>query len=777
MKINQVYKSIIKYPISTLLNVLSLVIAFSGIISIMLYVSYEKSFDKHHENYDQIYSVLFGKEGKSITAAFSPVLRQNVPNISAITPVWFRKCYVSKVLSKNKDDFHWVSSVYAKNDVFDIFTHHFIFGDKTDALSKTKTVVLTKSLSNKIFGDANPVGETITIDKENFLCTGVIDDLPETSSIKTECFISYETLLQQENSFANRWNEWSFMIFIKINKAENYENVRKSINDIEEINERFNEQIANNNGEDLLYLQPIKDFHYSGSSMFVTVSKTTLSVLQLLAFILAIMGMVNFINLLSSQAMQRARVYSIKRILGASRLSVIFRIIIESIIISLFAFGIALLLHSFLYPYLENLLQISHLDFGGREHWYFYFIVMTIVYAVMVSIYPAFYITSVDVSQSMKGSSQFSGSGKTIRNTLLVLQFAFTIILIIGSIAIEKQISYWHNFDIGIQKENVIYLRTTQDIRKHHKAFAQELIKHPNITEFTYSRFVPGGVGMNWGRTVEGQNISVFSWPVDNNFLDFFDIEIIDGRNFSKNAEADKNAYILNQTAVKEFGWDKPTEKTIFGFRKENNVIGVARDIHFASLKDDIQPMLFWLRDNGTHTLMLKVSEGNYPEVISHIEKTWNTFEKNVNFNYRFLDDSMNDLYKKEEGIAYFIEFVALWCILLSITGLLGLAIFIARQRTKEIGIRRTNGASIRGIVFMLNNYFLRWIVIASVLAIPVAYFAINEWMANFAYRTEISWWIFAFAALLTLIISMLAVSIQAYRVARKNPVEALRYE
>jgi putative ABC transport system permease protein len=282
---------------------------------------------------------------------------------------------------------------------------------------------------------------------------------------------------------------------------------------------------------------------------------------------------------------------------------------------------------------------------------------------------------------------------------------------------------------------------------------------------------------MNWGRTVEGQNISVFSWPVDNNFLDFFDIEIIDGRNFSKNAEADKNAYILNQTAVKEFGWDKPTEKTIFGFRKENNVIGVARDIHFASLKDDIQPMLFWLRDNGTHTLMLKVSEGNYPEVISHIEKTWNTFEKNVNFNYRFLDDSMNDLYKKEEGIAYFIEFVALWCILLSITGLLGLAIFIARQRTKEIGIRRTNGASIRGIVFMLNNYFLRWIVIASVLAIPVAYFAINEWMANFAYRTEISWWIFAFAALLTLIISMLAVSIQAYRVARKNPVEALRYE
>lgn len=776
-KLKSILKSIIKYPTSTALNIISLIIAFSGIITLVLYVSYENSFDKHHENYDQIYKVIFGKDGTSITAAFAPVIKQNVANISAITPVWYAYHYASKTLSENKDDFYRVSSLYAKNDVFDIFTYNFIFGDKTDALSKTKTVVLTKSLSTKIFGDANPVGETVTIDKENFICTAVIDDIPETSSIKTECFISYETLLQKENSFANRWNEWSFRIFIKINKEENYADVLKGINSIEEINERFEEQIADNKGENLLYLQPLSEFHYSGDSWFVLANKTTLNVLGLLAFILAIMGMVNFVNLLSSQAMQRARVHSIKRILGATRLSIIFQIILESVIISLFALGIALLLHSFLYPFLEKILQIGHLDFEGREQWYLYFVGTTIIYAVIVSIYPAFYITSVDVSQSVKGSFQFSGKGKTIRNTLLVLQFTFTIMLIIGSIAIEKQINYWHNYDIGIQRENVVFLRTTHDIRKHHKAFAQEIIKHPNITGFTYSRFAPGAVGMSWGRTIEGQNVNVVSWPVDENFLNFFDIEIIDGRPFSKNTEADKNTYILNETAVKEFGWDKPTEKKIFGFLKENDVIGVAKDIHFASLKDDVQPMLFWLMDKGTNTLMLKVSEGNYTEVVSHIEKIWNVFEKNVNFNYQFLDESMNDLYKKEEGIAYFIEFVALWCILLSITGLLGLAIFIARQRTKEIGIRRTNGASINQIVFMLNKDFLRWIAIAFVLAVPIAYFAINEWMKNFAYRTAISWWIFVFAAFLTVVISVLAVSVQVYRVARKNPVEALRYD
>ena len=224
-------------------------------------------------------------------------------------------------------------------------------------------------------------------------------------------------------------------------------------------------------------------------------------------------------------------------------------------------------------------------------------------------------------------------------------------------------------------------------------------------------------------------------------------------------------------------GWENPMEKTLFGFEGQNDVIGVAKDIHFASLKEKVEPMLFWLRKNATGTLIIKVSGGNYTEIISHLEKTWNAFEKNANFNYKFLDENMNDLYIKEEGIANFIEFVALWCILLSITGLLGLSIFMARQRTKEIGIRRTNGASIHEIVIMFIKDFLKWIIIASVLAIPIAYFAINQWMESFAFRTDISWWIFVFAVLLIVIISAVTVSIQAYRVARKNPVESLRYE
>ena len=453
------------------------------------------------------------------------------------------------------------------------------------------------------------------------------------------------------------------------------------------------------------------------------------------------------------------------------------QIIIESMLISLSALLIALLIHNLLFQSIEDVLQIDGLSFAGREYWYFYFIAMAIVYGFVASLYPARYITSTHIAQSIKGIMKFSGKGKRIRNILLVLQFSFTIMLIIGSIAINKQIFFWHNFDTGINTESIVYLNTTRNIREHSEAFAKELLKDYNITDYTYSSFVPGAVWMKWGRTIDEQNISITCWPVDERFLDFFDIEIIEGRKFSKNIEADKNKFILNEAAVKEFNWDKPLEKIMQGFDFEGEIIGVAKDFNFSSLKEKIQPMQFWLTDGRKYKILLKIHNGNITQTIKHIEKTWNNFEKEATFDYTFLDEKLQAQYSREEGIAYFIEFVALWSILLSITGLLGLALFIARQRTKEIGIRRANGASIKEILIMLNIDFIKWIIIAFIIAVPISYYAVDRWLENFAYKTQISWWIFAFAGILTLLLSIFAVSIQTFRVARKNPIESLRYE
>ncbi len=772
----KIFQSIKRYPVSTGLNVMSLIIAFSGIITLLLYISFENSFDKHNENYDTVYKIQVGSDGGTVPAIMSKVIKRDVPEVVAITPMWFNNSLFSLPKNNDKSKFYSKSMMYVNNDVFDIFTFDFILGNKENALTKPNTVVLTESLSKTLFGDINPIGKEVSIDYQLYTCTGVIKDLPKTSSFYTDCLLSFETLLQQENSWVDKWSEWSFVIFAKLNKNETPENIIPKLNGIKEIEERYKDE-GEATLDDFFYLLPLKDLHFTNTGMFSYANPTVLNVLYLLAFILAIMGIVNFINLLTSQAMQRAKSFTIKRVLGASRLNMTSQIIIESVFISLFALLVALIIHNLFFQSIEDILQIDGLSFTDRDYWYLYFIALAIIYGFVASLYPARYITSTQITQSIKGVMKFSGKGKRIRNVLLVLQFSFTIMLIIGAITINKQIFFWHNFDTGINTESIVYLNTTRNIKDHSEAFAKDLLKDKNITDYTYSSFVPGAVWMKWGRTINEQNISITCWPIDERFFDFFDIEITEGRKFSENIEADKDKFILNEAAVKEFNWDKPLEKIMPGFDFEGEIIGVAKDFNFSSLKEKIQPMQFWLTNERNYVIMLKISNGNITESIKHIENTWNNFEKEATFDYKFLDEKLQAQYSREEGIAYFIEFVALWSILLSITGLLGLALFVARQRTKEIGIRRANGASIKEILLMLNYDFIKWIVIAFIIAVPVAYYAVNKWLENFAYRTELSWWVFALAGVFTLFISVLAVSVQTFRVARKNPVEALRYE
>ena len=771
----KIYQSIIKYPVSTVLNMLSMVIAFSGIITLVLYVNYENSFDKHNTNFERIYKLQIGKDDGTLPAVLTPILKENISDISAISPTWDRRYWMSTEKNADKDQTYNLSCMFATNDFLDIFSFDYVFGTKKDALTNNQTIVLTQSYAQKLFGNINPVGKKVFLENRYFTCTAVIKDLPKTSSFNTDCFLSFETLWQFDNSFAKDWSEWSFHIFLKLNNNNDRADVLAQINNIDRIKQVYSDVgIKEQEG---LYLQPLKELHFSDTGYFKTVNKTVLDILILLAIILAIMGIVNFVNLLTSQAMQRAKSFAVRRVLGGSRRSSIIQIVTESVVVSLFSLIIALVLHRLLFPYFENILQINGLSFDGREIWYLYFATFAFVYGVVASIYPAWFITSAKVSQALKGLFLFSGKGKLTRNILLVLQFSFTIMLIIGSIAIEKQINYWHNFDTGFKNENVVYLQTNENIINHKQAFTKELLAHSNIIEYTYSQHIPGHVGMTWGRVVDEQYISITCWPIDEHFLDFFDIKIVEGRKFSNNIGVDKNKFILNQSAVKVFGWDNPLEKKINGFSFEGSIVGVAKDVNFSSLKETVQPMQFWLTDERQNVLMLKISNGNITETIQHIKNVWSKFEPDLNVDVEFLDDSMNKLYKKEEGIAYFIEFASLWSILLSLTGLLGLAIFIARQRTKEIGIRRTNGASISEIILMLNYDFIKWILIAFVIASPISYYAISKWLENFAYKTPILWWIFILAGVLTIVLSVLAVSIQTFRVARKNPVKALRYE
>ncbi len=774
--IKQIYLSIVKYPLSTFLNLLSLIIAFSGIITIILYVSYQKSFDKQNTYYSTIYQLQIDNEESTLPAVISPILRKNVSDIVAISPLWFNIGTIS-AHNQSQADTYYASVFYANNDIFKIFSFDFINGSDKDALKQPLSIVLTQSLAQKLFGEENPIGKQVNFNGQNYKCTAVIKDLAETSSIQTECIISFETLLKQENSFAKKWSEWSFRIFLRINSSDNYNHVLKAVNSIKEINSVLHEDLENvSENDSFLSLQALSKLHFTESGQFKTINPLVLNILIILMIILAIMGIVNFVNLLTSQAIQRSKVFSIKRILGANKSQLLIQIIIESILISLVALSIAFVLHAYLYPYVEKILQIKGLSFQNRSYWYIYFVLMTIIYSLIASIYPAKYIASANVIQTVKGTYRFSSKGKFIRNSLLTLQFSFTILLIIASIGIEKQINFWHNFDIGIQKDNIVYMRTSSNISKHEDAFVKELLNNPHITEYTYSSFVPGGVGMMWGRTINNQQINIYCWPVDEHFIDFFGIKIKKGRKFSS-IKADKNSFIINEKAAAKYNWDKPLEIIMQGFDFEGPVIGVTENFNFSSLKEQVAPMQLWLTDTRHSVLCLKLSGGNTSAVLSYIKKTWKKFEPDLDINLNFLDESLNAQYQKEEGIAYFIEVIALWCILLSLTGLLGLTLFTARQRTKEIAIRRVNGATVLEIIRLFNREFIKWVILAFFISSPIAYYLILKWIENFAYKTSISWWIFALSGFSVFLITVITVSIQTLIIAQKNPSKSLRYE
>ncbi|MBE0649771.1 MAG: ABC transporter permease [Bacteroidales bacterium] len=781
IKFKSIYKGIIKFPVSSGLNILSLIIAFSGIMTLILYVTYENSFDKYNQNYGSIYQLRVNKASFNLPALMSGIIGKNIPEIENITPFQFSNTEVTTEKLKNQNTNYNVQELYAGNSIFKIFTLPFLVGNKETALNQPNTVVLTHSLSLKLFGKTNPTGKKVWLHNHEYTVTGVIQDIPKTSSFTADCITSFKTLTQDPNSAANRWDEWSYYIFCEISPKADAKEVTQKINQIPELKKQV---ISDTPGNIIhIFMSPLSDLHFSQNKYyFQTVSRTVLNILVLLAVILAVMGIINFVNLSVSQAGEKAKGFSIMRVLGAGKEVIILQVLVESILISLVALALAFIVHSIIYQPIENLFDISGLGFSGRWAWYFYFIILAVVYGIVAGSYPAFFVSSSQILSSTKGSSGFSKKGQVIRNSLFVLQFVFSIALLITSIGIAKQISYWKNYDIGINKQNIICINTTNNIRTHYKAFTSEIMADPNIVQYTYSEFRPGAVLMGWGREVDGQHISLTCWPVDKHFLDFFGVKIVNGRPFSKTSGADINTFIINQKGVQQFGWKNPMDKTIeagkdvFGF-SSGPIIGVARDFNFASLEDPIQPMIFWLTDTKKEVLMLRLKPKHYTAAIDHVEQVWKQFEPEYAFSYRFLDDSLNKLYLKDERIASFINFVSLWTILLSLTGLLGIVIFTTRRKTKEIGIRKVNGATVFEIIKMLVTEFAKWVVIAFALAVPIAYYALHQWLQNFAYKTYLSWWVFVLAGIGVLIIAMATISWQTFIAARKNPVEALRYE
>jgi putative ABC transport system permease protein len=771
--IRQLFKNIFKYRLSSVLTLVSLVVAFLGIIVLSLYVSYERSFDGFHKNKNDIYLMSFKYDmGSALPIPMEQLIREKVPEIEkgvVVRDWWDNEFYRT---DQTKKDAIRIKAIHASADFFTMFDFPLITGDPKTVLSVPNSVVLSENTAKNIFGTVDVVGRQLLASDNELTVLGVMKDMPKNTSFHCEAIVP---LVLQGNQ---DWSEWSFSIFFQLKKGADKAVVEQKITDIENIaealkalTERYSPEAA------AVDLMPLSKIHYgSRGYQFVSVNKTVLNVLSILILVLLIMGAVNFINFSASQAPLRAKSLSVQQILGEVKWKARAQIIGEAVILSLIALGLSFIIHSLIFQRLENLFQITGLSFKGRELFYAGFVLFAIIFGAIAAFYPSRYITSPPISQAVKGKMFFSGKGKNFRNILITVQFMFTIALITASLTIEKQLNFWNNFDIGIDKENVLYLQTSNALRKSHQAFADELMKNADITNYTYTQSLPGQVGMGWGREVDGQQIQLQAWPIDDRFIDFFGIKITEGRAF-RQGEADMNNFILNEKAVQQFGWDKPLEKKFGGLAGMGDIVGVAKNFNYASLKGEITPMLFWRTDDRKFNILIKTRGGNFTQIRAYIEETAKRFDPDSTFHARFLDDALEQQYSKETRMARFIEFVSLWTILLALTGLLGLIVFISRDKVKEIGIRKINGASIFEVVRMLNKSVLIWLGIAFVIATPVAYYVMSRWLENFAYKTALSWWIFVLAGLASLIVALLTVSWQSWQAASRNPVEALRYE
>ncbi len=772
--VKQFFKTIAKYRLSSVLTLISLVVAFFGIIILSLYVSYERNFDGFHKNKNDIYLMSFNANmGSALPVPMGELIRNEVPEVEK--SVIFRPSWRSNLL--NRTDQTLKDAISCKifetsADFFTMFDFPLLSGDAKTVLATPNTIVISETTAKNLFGSVDVVGNQLMTGGNTLVVSGVMKDMPKNTSFYGDAFVS---LIPSEN---NDWSEWSQSLLYQLKKGTDKTLVEQKIGKIEYITvvvEQLNEREKRD--DVTVDLIPLSQLHYNSNSyMFTSVNKTVLDVLSVLIVILLIMGAVNFINFSTSQAPLRAKSLSVQQILGEKKWKARLQIIGEAVVLSLIALGFALIIHRLSFQRVENLFKITGLSFKGREIYYLAFILFAVVFGVIAAIYPSRYITSSPISQAVKGKMFFSGKGKGFRSALITIQFIFTIALITASLTIEKQLHFWNNFDIGIDKENVLYMHTTETLQRSHKAFADELMKHTEIKNYCYSQFLPGNVGMGWGRAVDGQQIQLQAWPVDDRFIDFFGIKMAEGRKF-KEGEADINNFILNEKAVQQFGWDNPLERKFPGFDFMGDIVGVSENFNFESLKGEIRPMLFWCTDTRKTNILIKAETGNYTQLRKYMEETAKKFDPDGTFHVGFLDNALERLYNKETRMARFIEFVSLWTILLALTGLLGLIIFISRDRVKEIGIRKVNGASIFEVMQLLNKRVLIWLGIAFVIATPIAYYAMSKWLENFAYKTALSWWIFALAGLSALVIALLTVSWQSYRAASRNPVEALRYE
>lgn len=795
------WRNMMRSKVYTLINIFCLSVGITGAIFITLFVNHELSYDTYHENHRSIYriegkyEIAGGSNHLAITAfPLGPALKEEYSDVREYVRFYFQDDVLVNV---NDKKFLEDLMAFTDSTVFEVFSFPFIYGNPQGALSEPNTVVLTKSLSEKYFGDQYPLGQILRIQQENFMVTGVIEDMPSNTHLQLKALMSMSSVASEtvySLSPGLFWNINSNYTYIQMHNSAN---IDKVFHNMDEFHEKYTLPMGRLIGASAKFtFTPLKEVRFSNILFSPeSASSTTLMVLIIVAIFLVIIASVNYTNLSTARASVRAMEIGVRKASGATRKQIFYQFLSESLLLAIISLVISLLFIEIMMPAFNQLADKSF-SLYDLLNWPHIFYVPFIVFltGIMAGAYPAVFISGMKPADILKGSKGSAGGGSGfLRKTLVVFQFVISIMLITGTLMVDRQLSFLQNKDLGLEVSDRAVIRLQdQEVRSRIQTLENLVKQNPDVIATTKSMSVPGRGFSKYAILIQSGNemveATVTANHIDHQFLDFFGIAIKEGRNFSEDIRSDANAsVILNRTAVNYFGWhDNPLGRLVqWHFDADGNpqfsarVIGIVEDHNLLDLHHPIEPIMYILPENDQmyHHLIIHYRKGKDSEILSFLESGLQEFDPDNYPIISFVNKGYQEQFAAEERLGTIFGVFALVCIVISFMGLFGLSSYLTEQRKREIGVRKVLGSSIISILFMFYKEFLWLVIIASLIALPASWYFLERWLQEFVYRVDISAEPFVLSSILALAVALITVSYHIYRAASMNPVDALRAE
>jgi ABC-type antimicrobial peptide transport system permease subunit len=773
-------RNIVKQKTYSFINIAGLAVGLASFILIVLWVQDEFSFDRFHENTDNIYRVVnFEKYSNEEEMYFSqtpaglaPILKSDFPEIKEVTRVRLVNDVIFKYQNKT---FNEENVIFADPSFFLIFSFQFDNQISIGQLNNPYSILITKKMADKYFGLENPLGKTLKLDnKLDLIITGVLENPPANSHIQFNFIIPFERI-KDFGYPVEGFNSYAYATYVLLDQKKDYKFISSKIKNT--IKKHDKSAILTSS------LQSIKDIHLYSSNIGGLGGDGDIKYIYIffaIAIFVLLTACINFMNLSTARSGKRAKEVGLRKVIGANRKAIILQFFNESLIISFFAMIFAYLIVMLVLPAFNSLSGTDlYFSFAFMPSIHAVILITTLFTGIISGSYPALILSSIQPIKTIKGVINTGKKGTLFRRILVSIQFVLTICLIFGTIVINRQLHFVKTQKLGYDKEQVLSIALQGELSQMIEFLKNELNENTDIENISATTSTPSAIGKSfivnhWQGNSDQEKFLANLVETDENFLEILNLDMVCGRYFSKEFISDSSAVIINEAALSLLGFDDPLGKS---FMKEYHVIGVVKDFHFQSLHKKIAPLIIFHSTNNLKYLLVKIQSTNLFKSLTYLENQWNKMIPNYPMEFQFLDEQLDRQYRSDRQTEKIINVFTFLTIFISVLGLTGMASYIAELRTKEIGIRKVLGATITGILTMLSKEFIKWILIAVVIAFPISWYVMNQWLQTFAYHMELNIWLFLLSGIMSLLVALITILFQTFKTASANPIKSLKYE